>query len=164
MFTPEFSYGYPWDFVCSPPTELQSEIKASFINFQTNKPTAVLLHDITSSKANDFLPSRSNCPHILKSWDIIWYCCTWDKCCSPTLLLSTLAKSLLANVPKEVFALQESCLNSVLPSELPVSHQCKQQKWPSAWFAGFQFQHCELQLLNLIKGMQTVSLSFATDL
>ena len=92
------------------------------------------------------------------SWNPEIYCCTWDRYCSPTLLLSTLAKSLLANVPKEVFALQESCLDSELP------HICeKQQKWPSAWFAGFQFQHCKLQLLNLIERMQTISLSFVTD-
>ena len=92
------------------------------------------------------------------SWNPEVHCCTWDRYCSPTLLLSTFAKSLLANIPKEVFALQESCLDSELP------HICeKQQKWPSAWFAGFQFQHCKLQLLNLIERMQTISLSFVTD-
>ena len=66
-----------------------------------------------------------------------------------TLLLSTLAKSLLANVPNDVLALQlihkftKSCLENV------EQEVWRRQSEPAAWFACFQLEHRKLQLLHL---------------
>ena len=65
----------------------------------------------------------------------------------PTLLLSTLAKSLLANVPNDVLALQLILTKSSL--ENVEQKVWRRQSEPAAWFACFQLEHRKLQLLHL---------------
>ena len=64
-----------------------------------------------------------------------------------TLLLSTLAKSLLANVPNDVLALQLILTKSSF--ENVEQEVWRGQSEPAAWFVCFQLEHRKLQLLHL---------------